>query len=626
MNKIALIAPVRSIYDKARAMVDEKDLKDISIYYASLEDGEKLARKLEHQGVKIIISRGGTYQMIKDAVNIPVVEIKTTTYDLVESLGKVKGDSKKVAIVGYDRVITGFKSINELIDNKYKIISIETQDDILNAVNIANQEGINVFIGDSTVVELTKELNCESILLSSTKESINLAFDEALNILKLTRSIRRKNEELLAMLSNVHDGIIIINNNFEIVNINKKALDVIGGSKIDIIGEDIRDVVEGTKLYEPIITGEPVIGEIQTISNQKILTSRVPIFIDDEIIGAIATFKPIGEVLENEITVRKELYKKGFIAKNTFENIIFESESMKNCIEKAKVFAKYDAPVHIFGETGVGKELFSQSIHNESLRDDKPFVAINCAALPRNLIESELFGYEEGAFTGAKKKGKSGVFELAHGGTLFLDEINEIPIDLQGRLLRAIQENEIIRVGGEEIINVDVRLITSANKELLELVEQDKFREDLYYRIHVLAVKIPPLRKRDKDMVILSNYFLDKYSVKHNVDRIKLTKDVEDTLMSYMFCGNVRELENLIETSVLLGSFDELKEVVKRKNENKDYIKNLNLDKIKTIEEIEKEYISKVYSRNNENVEKTSSDLGISRTTLWRKLKNMEEN
>lgn len=618
MDKIALIAPVRSIYKKASEIIKIENLKNIKVYYASLEEGESLARRLEQQGVKIIITRGGTYQMIRDVVDIPVIEIKTTTFDLVEALEDVEDINKKIAVVGYRRVISGFKSIKKIAQRHLEILEVKSQDDITNVISLARKNGIEVFIGDSTVIEITEKLNVDGILLSSTKASIKIAIDEAKDILKLTSAIRRKNEELLAMLSNVHDGIIIIDKNLEIVNINKKALDVTGNTNEDILGEKIRNVINTTRLPEVVKTGESTIGEIQSINNNKILTNRVPILIDGEIIGAIATFQPITEVLENEVKIRKELNKKGFVAKYKFENIIHESVEMKECINKAKIFAKYDAPVHITGETGVGKELFSQSIHNESKRVNKPFVAINCAALPASLIESELFGYEEGAFTGAKKKGKYGVFELAHSGTLFLDEISELPIDLQGRLLRAIQENEIIRVGGEEIINVDVRLITASNKNLLDLVRKGEFREDLYYRIHVLSLGIPPLRERNIDIILLSEYFIDKYSKKHSVKKIQLTEDIKKDLLNYKYYGNVRELENLIEVSVLLGSFQELKKEVKKE---KIYSNDLDFNDLKTLEEVELDYIKKVYNKNSENVELTARELGISRTTLWRKLK-----
>lgn len=620
MEKIALIAPVYSVYEKALEIKEKKNLDNLKVYHASLEDGLVLAKQLEHRGVRVIISRGGTYQMIKDVVKLPVIEIKTTTYDLVEAIKDIK-KKDNIAIVGYPIVISGFRYINDILEKPIKIIEINSKKDIKEAIEIARKDGIQTFIGDSTVVEISKKFNCDGILLSSTKGSIDFAIKDAYNVLYMTHALNRKNEELLAMIDNVHDGIIIIDNELDIVNINKKAQQVVGNMDKNLKGKDVELVISSTKLPEVIKTKKAIIGEIQNINGKKILTNRVPIFIEDELIGAIATFKPIGEVLENEIQVRKELNKKGFVAKYKFENIIHESKIMKSCINKSKIFSKNNAPIYIHGETGVGKELIAQSIHNESLRKSRPFVAINCAALPSSLIESELFGYEEGAFTGAKKKGKMGVFELAHKGTLFLDEITELPLDLQGRLLRVLQESEVIRIGGERVINVDVRLITASNKDLLELVKDGKFREDLYYRIHVLSLKIPPLRERGEDIIVLSNYFLDKFASKYKTKRIKLTNNIKDMLLNYSFNGNVRELENLMEVAILLGDFEETCRLVSKSECN---VSTLNKNQVKTLDEIENEYIMSRYLDNDKNIEETCKQLGISRTTLWRRLKEIE--
>lgn len=621
MERIALIAPVHSVYEKALKIKKKKNLDNLGLYHGSLEDGLALSKQLENKGVRVIISRGGTYQMIKDAVNIPVIEIKTTTYDLVEAIKDVE-TMDNVAIVGYPIVISGFKYINNILCKPIKIIEINNKDDISDAIKIARKEGIEIFIGDSTVVEISKKFNCKGILLSSTENSINIAIKEAYNILYTTRALSRKNEELLAMIDNVHDGIIIVNNEMTIININKKAKQVLGSLNNKIIEKDKKYIIESTKLSRVVKTQKPILGKVQNINGNKLLMNMAPIFLENELIGAIATFKPINEVLENEIQIRKEIHKKGFVAKYKFEDIIYASSSMKSCIKKSKIFSKNDAPVYICGETGVGKELISQSIHNESLRRNMPFVAINCAALPPNLIESELFGYEEGAFTGAKKKGKMGVFELAHKGTLFLDEIAELPLDLQGRLLRVIQESEVIRIGGERVINVDVRLITASNKDLLDLVKEGKFREDLYYRIHVLNLKIPALRYRGDDVIVLSNHFLEKFAEKYNKDRLYLDSKTEKVLLNYNFPGNVRELENLMEVATLLGNFEEVCKVI-IDSENKT---NSNLKKIKTLEELEREYILKIYLKNYKNVKVTAKELGISRTTLWRRIKKIQQN
>lgn len=317
----------------------------------------------------------------------------------------------------------------------------------------------------------------------------------------------------------------------------------------------------------------------------------------------------------------------GFATRYKFEDIIYKSDKMKACIDEAKQYSLYDAPVIIYGESGVGKELFAQSIHSSSRRSNEPFVAVNCAAIPPSLIESEFFGYEEGAFTGARRKGKMGVFELAHGGTIFLDEISEIPLELQGRLLRVLQEKQIIRIGGDKVIPIDVKIISASNKDLEKMVENYTFRADLYFRINILTLYIPSLRERKEDIVNLAEFFINKYSDKYNKTYMSINSEIEQLLLQMNYKGNVRELEGIIERCVITNSFDSLKKLVNRNKEN--VIKNNNnsikdlIDENLDLRELERRYIEKIYKENKCNTNKTCEILKITRATLWRKLKEI---
>jgi len=289
----------------------------------------------------------------------------------------------------------------------------------------------------------------------------------------------------------------------------------------------------------------------------------------------------------------------------------------------------------------VGKELFAQSIHNYSNRRKGPFVAINCAALPPNLIESELFGYAEGAFTGALKGGKLGIFELAHGGTIFLDEIEEIPIEIQGRLLRVLQEREVMRIGDNKVIPVDVRIISATNKDLNAMVEEGKFREDLYFRINILTLNIPPLNKRKEDIEQLGSFFIKKYCLKYNKHLQGISKEALNYLLNYNYKGNVRELQGMIQRGVILSEGDKLgiEDVIL---DDENGINNvaynvayneLNEDALgkeeitfkvqgeKSLKEVEKQYIMYVLKKCNGSIVNASNILNVNRTTVWRKLK-----
>ncbi|GAB6099227.1 hypothetical protein JCM16358_11060 [Halanaerocella petrolearia] len=337
------------------------------------------------------------------------------------------------------------------------------------------------------------------------------------------------------------------------------------------------------------------------------------------------------KVQELEQKIRQELHKKGLVAQYDLQDIIGDSEEIIKRKELARKYGKVNSTVLIRGESGTGKELFAQGIHNCSRRKLGPFVAINCAALPTNLLESELFGYEEGTFTGAKKGGKKGLFELAHKGTIFLDEIGEMEKSLQARLLRVIQEKRVMRLGSEKIIPIDVRIIAATNRDLNKEVSEGNFREDLYYRLNVLELEIPPLRKRKGDIMILLEFLLKKKCQQLNMNIKRIDTEVIESLVNYDWPGNVRELENIIERIIVISD----SQVVKKKDidfilaklnirDKKEYNFKHNthsIDLDSSLEEIEKKVITKMVEK-EESKTKAAKKLGITRTTLWRKLKN----
>lgn len=308
-----------------------------------------------------------------------------------------------------------------------------------------------------------------------------------------------------------------------------------------------------------------------------------------------------------------------FRTKYMFDNIVTINKEMIRIIDQGKKIASSKSTILIQGESGTGKEVFAQSIHNYSIRRDKPFIPINCGAIPNNLIESTFFGYEEGAFTGAKRGGAIGKFEMANGGTIFLDEIGELPLFAQVKLLRILQEEYVVRIGGNRAIPIDVRIIAATNKNLKEEVSKNRFREDLYYRLRVIPLIIPPLRQRKDDINTLIEYFLKKKSLKINKQVPKIREDLRKKILTYNWPGNVRELENYIENLVNFdgdSSFDLEEDIVIKEN-NHQSICN---DYLCSLEELEKRAIVYCMSRFDNNVSKVSKVLGISRNTLYSKL------
>lgn len=399
-------------------------------------------------------------------------------------------------------------------------------------------------------------------------------------------------------------------------SINKHMLDMFGYSEIEILNKSISELFEGfDKVKSDIFSDKPVIQREVYVYNRKnrlrFFISAYPIYSKNDVnFDIMFIFEDIKKErkLSDKILENRAIY--------TFDKIISKSESLLRVIEFAKKISNSKSTVLISGETGTGKELFAQSIHNESDRKDKLFIAINSAAIPENLIESELFGYVEGAFTGAKKSGQIGKFELANKGTIFLDEIGEMPIKLQTRLLRVIEEGIVSRVGAIDQVIVDVRIIAASNKNLKKEVAEGRFREDLFYRLNVLPLTIPPLRKRREDIPLLASFFMEKISKRLNKNEVKLNDYALNKMKLYNWPGNVRELENLIELIINLEFLpddffmEEDSEIIETRDIYKSY----------SLEELEKDHIIQTLKTYEGNISKTAEVLEIGRNTLYRKI------
>ncbi len=411
-------------------------------------------------------------------------------------------------------------------------------------------------------------------------------------------------------------AIAITDKDGMINSINTYMLDMFGYSENKILNTTILDLFEGfDKVKSDIISNQPVVKREVYVYNRKnrlrFSISAYPIaYKNSDVFDILFIFEDIKRErkLSDKILDNRAIY--------TFDKIISKDKHFLRIIEFAKRISNSKSTVLIGGETGTGKEVFAQSIHNQSDRKDGPFIAINSAAIPENLIESELFGYVEGAFTGAKKSGQIGKFELANKGTIFLDEIGEMPLKLQTRLLRVIEEGIVSRVGALEQTIVDVRIIAASNKDLKTQVSKGKFREDLFYRLNVLPLNIPPLRKRKDDIPILASFFMDKISKRLNKNEVGLDDYSLDRMKGYDWPGNVRELENLIELIINLeyiphNIFDGEDEQVTEPSHSYSG---------SSLEAIEKDHIIKTLELYKGNITRTAGSLEIGRNTLYRKI------
>lgn len=456
------------------------------------------------------------------------------------------------------------------------------------------------YIDSSTFIQIMAKLKIDDRditrrLIKYSDEVVSL--ESGINSTYKKLSI--KNEELDSIINLSNIGMVLISTKGEIIICNdslKRILDI----EYDVVGKNIHELE--SKNIVDIFTIDEASDEVIKFKNKYINVNKYTIDSFGKNTGIYFCIQEITYIKKLEQNLSKKLRDKGQIARYNFEDIKTNSISLKNTKELAKKISKSDYTVLITGESGTGKELMAQSIHNESLRRNQPFIAINCAAMPENLLESELFGYEEGAFTGALKGGKKGLFEQAHNGTIFLDEIGDMPMYLQTKLLRVIQENQVMRVGGESIIDIDVRIIAATNRNLLSMIECEKFRSDLYYRINVLPISIPPLRERREDIIMMLKYFMKR--------KIEISEDVKRVMESYDWPGNIRELKNTAMYIDIMSSGDrvELYDLPHNFiNIKKDYSKEIkilkekvSIEKIIRVMEIIKEYnlLNKSIGRN----------------------------
>lgn len=460
------------------------------------------------------------------------------------------------------------------------------------------------------------------------------------NYSKLTK------EELIMVLDNCSANIFVTDGTGNIVYVNKNAAEVLCSSEDYLLSQNVKNLVQNgvtsrSTTLSSLETKEVTVGSFINKSGEEILATTTPVLEDDRVIMAVTHSRRktefdsfIHEIeRERERTIKYRDAVEFFDTTKKNKNvIIYRSNVMDELCKSARIIAPTDSTVMLYGESGVGKEVFANYIHNNSTRRNEIFVPINCAAIPRELLESELFGYEKGAFTGATSKGKVGLFEIADKGTIFLDEIGELPIDMQSKLLRVIESGEVRRIGSDRIIKTDVRIIGATNRNLLDMVKEKTFRDDLYYRLNVLPLQIPALRDRTVDIIELTEFFLKKTNKKYAKHATIDAKQMEE-LCKYSWPGNVRELRNIIERYVITGSeqvISNLKSEYDRGNDEKssDTIANSicqnvteNFKPLKErMSEIELEYIKRALEANENNVQKTAELLGVNRSLIYRKL------
>ncbi|MDW7673652.1 MAG: sigma 54-interacting transcriptional regulator, partial [Bacillota bacterium] len=466
---------------------------------------------------------------------------------------------------------------------------------------------------------------------------------DAGNLNKELADAKNSVEVLETILGSTYDGIVVVDKNGIITKFNMAYQQFLGIDEKDAYGKHITEVIENTRMHIVVKTGKPEIGETQKIQGHEMVVMRIPIYKEEEVVGAVGKvlFRDVREIkalMERLDNTTKELsYYKGEVkrlkgSRYSFNNIIGSSKKLQQAKKMAKIAAASNSNVLIRGESGIGKELFAHAIHDTSLRRYGAFIRVNCAAIPANLLEAELFGYEGGAFTGAKKEGKPGKFELAQGGTIFLDEIGDMPYEMQVKLLRVLQEKEVERVGGERVIGLDVRIITATNRNLEEMLEKGQFRNDLYYRLNVLTIEIPPLRSIKEDIPLLSKRILADLNEELGTCVMDIDDETMEILSSHSWPGNIRELKNVLERGINICTDQVISKkhlplyLVERLQASRPISETLAIDENLTslesiMEEAEKVAIKRALAKSGNNRKEAANILGIHRSGLYQKMK-----
>ena len=592
-----------------------------------------------------IIARGYTAQktLTKYSETTPTIRVHISGYDIIRSVYECreKYHPKKIAICGLDESLSEAASVCKILGVEANVYAPVRNQDLPQVLNKAIEDGCDALVSGYSANLLAGKMGLNSVVIQTGAAALSQAMNEAIYTVERIRHERVISQMYKTIIYSSDAGLLYVDRE-GIIRVRNHVARQMNGN-VSIMGKPLKMVISW---LEPLFCSVMKNGKVETrlisIPGSKITVSVKcsPVIANNELSGVVFNLTDVTQIQELESQIRRKLSERGLKARYTFDQIIHKSKEIDRVIQLAGRYAASDSNVIIIGETGTGKELFAQSIHNASKRKNGPFVAVNCAALPENLLESELFGYVEGAFTGTSKGGKMGLFEQAHGGTLFLDEVGEISMAIQTKLLRVLQERQVRRIGDNKVINVDVRIISATNKSIRKMADVGQFRRDLVYRLDVLRLFLPPLREREADVELLFVNELQGLAKRNGQLPVKIEAGVFPLLCQYPFFGNIRELRNIAERVFVLHEGD----IINAYDVHEAlYPADLDMDPsfaistgtglaelTETQEQNsenflgEEERLRQALKISGGNKGKAAKLLGIDRSTLWRRMKKYE--
>lgn len=618
MKPILVIAPHPKVLETAAQAA--RNNEKVHVRYGLLEDAVPLALEAQSQGAQVIISRGGTTRLLeRSELAVPVVDIPVSPFNILSALHQARNFSRTITVMGSVRILRGVEKLQPILDVDLEIHQIynraEAEAYVRNRMQSPNP--IQVLLGGAIAESLAQEYGLPTVFLETTREDIETALEEAYRLLEVRRIEAQKTEQFKAILQNINHGVIAVDKEGTITTFNRAAAKITGVAQPQAEGRRLQHVLPSDPTEEVIHTGLSQLGHLMRIGRTMVLANRVPVKVGGEIVGAVETLEDVTKIREYENIIRVKLAEKGHVAQWTFDDIIGRSPAIRETVRLARKYAEVDSVILIEGESGTGKEVFAQAVHSAGRRRAGPFVAVNCGAIPDTLIESELFGYEAGAFSGARRQGKDGLFTQAHTGTIFLDEISETSPRFQTTLLRVIQEMTVRPLGSDKVVPIDVRIIAATNRRLKREVERGNFRRDLYFRLNILRLNVPPLRLRKEDIPDLVRHFIRLNATRLGKD-LSISREAMELLQNYDWPGNIRELQNVLERLCVTCDMKidaNLAAAVLEECRLEDQASSERIDSIR------RNHILEVLRQCGNNKRQAAEKLGISRTTLWRELK-----
>lgn len=587
------------------------------------------ARALESsQRADMIICSGATADYLRQHLSTSVLSIHMGEFDLIRALDLAKTRATKVGILSFRHAHPELAAMQSLFTVAVREATYRNFEEARQQVQHLASEGYEVMVGSSTIVQLADQFGVQGVLALNA-DSIRRTLNNALSICHSRAQSLLQQQRLNAVLRNLNDGVIALDADGVVQSLNPKMAALLDVSAEWAQGRPVSEVMPALDLAAMLRRGDYEENQLLRVGSKTLAANLTPILEEDNADGVVITCQEAHVIQRTERRIRIQARPRQFTARYRFDQILGDAPVFRATVRLAQQYAQTDSTVLITGESGTGKELLAQSVHNASARQPAPFVAINCAAFPESLLESELFGYEEGAFTGSRKGGRIGLIESAHTGTLFLDEIGDMPVSLQTRLLRVLQEREVLRLGASEPTPVDIRVIAATHCDLRTRIADGRFREDLYYRLNILRLVVPPLRERIQDIPALVEALL-----KPPFDS-QLLKPLMPYLQRHHWPGNIRELENIVERAAVCAPqlqgndahvslrtlFPELFEHEQVTPYAPAPVQSLD-DLRHHGKSAEQAHARHVLNSCHGDMNETARRLGVSRTTLWRRLRD----